>query len=531
MKKIIAFSVLLALLSAAVFAQDGSGWKVGFRAQLVRDFFYTTKASGEGEQKTTVSPDPTGTLSSTTKYKLGEYIKGSSNLWTFTNREGFDNRIILSLDNNGDHHSVHIDAKVDNDWISGPSLMGLINGGAADWWFKGDTGAAEGALVVFDGAVGNAGYGGFVPVYEIWDDWTGHGEYNFFGVVRADGFVASNSMRVIDMVPDAPWGSYYALGATFAGNYKLAIGSTLGWPGDGFNTGSDNPIASTSKAKAGFMLSAQNLGPLAVDLFYAINGGDTNTVLRGTGSWNNLIGLYANIDLGKIGVNGLGISVGYTANFKADEVREVDVADYAHGATAPVYKPVNITNPLWSGIDINVNFGGIEKLGIGLNNNLSFAGTKVENRAKDEDDIIVGLTGATGPIIPAGVAASYNFNENWFAYKASLNVSYALSDRLSVGLTLRNILTVYDGDYKTTAGTTTTTAKGKETEDSLITSLHAKYSVGNVTVGMGLSFGVDGITTETENKTSVPGSTTTTTGKGTENVVRFGIPLFFKVAF
>jgi len=491
MKKIIAFSVLLALLSAAVFAQDGSGWKVGFRAQLVRDFFYTTKASGESE--TTISG--TGIATTTSTSKLGEYIKGSSNLWTFTNNEGFDNRLILSLSHDGDHHSVYIDAKVDNDWTGDPSLMGIINGGAADWWFKGDTGAAEGAPVVIDGVVGTAGYGGFVPVGEIWDDWTGRNEYNFFGVVRYDGFLASNNMRVIDMVTGAPWGRHYTLGATFAGNYRLAIGSTIGaWPGsDGYNTGSDNPLASTSKIKAGFLLSAKGLGPVTADIFYAVKGGDNNTVKRGTGAWENILGVYVGLAV----VENLGLSLGYTANFKADEVQEIDVSGTS-GVPYPDYKTYNITNPLWSGVDLNVSYSGIEKLSLGLNNNLSFAGTKVEN---------------------------------WFAYKASLKVGYSLTDRLGVALTLRNLLTVYGVEAETKSSITTNNIKGTITTDDLVASIHAEYGVGNVTVGMGLTFGIAGFTADSEDKTTFTGGSGTQTDKGSFNIARFGIPLFFKVAF
>jgi hypothetical protein len=510
--------VLLALLSAAVFAQDnGSGWKIGFKAQLVRDFFYTTKATGEGE--VTTKTNPALTTDATNTMKLGDYIKGSSNLFTFTNREGFDQRIQVSLSNNGDHHSVYIDMKTDDNWADGPwsslSFNDILTGSAADWHFIGDTGGLEGSFVVLDGKVGTGRYGGFVPVYEIWDDYIGAASENFFGVRKTDGFYISNNISATSMTVDTPWHPVFAIGATFADNFRFALGSTFG----SFNSGDDNPVASASYTEAGFMFSGRGIAELlSFDLFYAIKGEDLNTVKRGTGEWQNIIGVYAGLDLDKT-VKGLGVSVGYTANFTQNETAEINVSTTT---AVPSYKTYETTNPVWSGIDINVKFSGIEKVGIGFNNNLSFAGVKGEDKKKPEDALIVGL---------GGTALGKDYNENWFAYRARLAFSYAITGRLGVTLALNNVLTVFDTDTKIEAAGVTTTIVTKSTTDNLITSLHADYNAGNVTFGIGFTLGLESMTEEGEVDSKAAGGGATVTYKFNLNNVRFGVPLFFRVSF
>jgi len=509
MKKIISFSVLLALLSAAVFAQEGSGWKIGFTAQLARNFFYSTKAFGEYERSATGQPTQTG--------KLGDYIDGSSNLFTWTSEHPWtgarpDNRLLISISNSGEHHSVYLDFKVDDTWIQeGAKFSDLLNGDAADWWFSGDTGGIEGAVVVFDGKVGTGRYNGFVPVYELWDDWIQAGDYNFFGVQRTDRFQQSNNISAVGMDGD-PWQAVYALGATFGGNFRFALGSTLG----SFNDGLDNPYASASSVEAGFMLSAKGLGPLSLDAFYAINGNDRNTFVRGTGAWGNLFGVYAGLNI----VENLGLSVGYTGNFLQNEKQEEP-----DGTTT---KPFDLINPLWSGIDIKVKFTGINKLSLTFNNNISFAAVKAGDEiTKTGTNVIIGLDGndfhLSGDLKDA--------NQSWFAYNAVLGANYALSDRLSVTFALMNLLGVYSSDSKREGTGYSTTAKSTITKDELRSSIHAEYTVGNVTVGLGLNLGLITDSYESQRDAANSGTSSTETTKITFTTVKFGVPLFFKVAF
>jgi hypothetical protein len=531
MKKIVAFSVLLVLLSAAVFADDDSGWKIGFSAALTRDFFYSTKATGGYEHVITTNPaDPLG--DGTFTGKLGEYIKGSSNMWTMTGLPTPDQRLIVSLSNNGDHHSVYIDAKVDKTWIAaGPSLMGVINGSNADWWFSGDTGAS-GAAVVFDGKVGTGRYGGFVPAYEFWNDWIDSGNFNFFGVQVMEPndegatFQQSNNLSTVDM-DQKPWRSLYAIGTSF-GNFRFAIGSTFGW-GAGIDAGGvDNPVASASKVKGGFMFSGKNLGPLAFDLFYGINGGDNNTALRGTGKWENLLGAYVGLNI----VEKLGLSVGYTARFTKYE------KDHANIETDPTKKPdyvaFDIQTPTWSGVDIKVKYSGISKMDITFNNNISFAAVAGAERKKPSDTLVLGLDG-TALLLggdPGTITGKINTNtQNWFAYTAVLGVGFSLTDNLSVTLGILDQLTVFSTELDETALTSVSSnAKSKATNNELRTALTAQYGAGNVTFGLGIQLFVTTVSVETESKTTSPGYSYEETFKGSLNVVKFGIPIFFKVS-
>jgi len=510
MKKIIVSFVLLALLSAAVFADD-SGWKIGFTAQLTRDFFYSTKAQSESESK--VSNTPSQTTDGTSTTKLGDYIKGSSNLWTYTGLPTPDQRLIVSLSNSGDHHKVYIDAKIDNDWLKGFTFIDLLSGGAADWEFSGDTGAS-GSDLVFDGKVGTGRYGGFVSANEYWNDWIDSANYNFFGVQTLDGFQQSDNLSTVD-IDGSPWRPVYAIGATFGGNFRLAVGSTFGW-GNGIDTdGGDNPYASASKVKGGFLLSGKNLGPLAFDLFYGINGGDNNTVIRGTGVWNNLLGAYVGLNV----VENLGLSVGYTAKFKKNEIGQ--------DADGEKFKAYETENPIWSGVDIKVSFNGIDKLGISFNNNVSFASAAGIPTKKSEpgDTRVYGLDGSSMII-----GEKESKTQNWFAYNAVLGFNYSLTDNLSVSLSFLNLLSVYttededksvDGKTKTKTSTTT--------KDDFRTALIASYGAGNVSFGLGIQLWIKNDSSEGKDENyTVTGNSTET--KGSSSTVKFAVPIFFKVS-
>jgi len=515
MKKIVVFSVLLALLSAAVFADD-SGWAIGFNALLARDIFYSSKASGEWEQKIT----PNSGTASSSKGMLGDYIKGSSNMWSYTGIYFGDQRLIVSLSNNGDHHKVYIDAKIDNDWEKGFTFMDLISGGAADWEFSGDTGAS-GAAVVFDGKVGTGRYGGFVSENALWGphDYLGYADRNFFGVQTMTKFQQSDNISTVD-IDGSPWRPVYALGATFNNNLRLAIGSTFGCGKDISAEGVDNAYASASKVKGGFMLSGRDLGPLSFDLFYGINGGDNNTVARGTGEWENLLGVYVGLGI----VETLGLSVGFTGNFVQNETaQELDKNND--------WVTYETKNPFWSGVDIKVKFSGIEKMGITFNNNISFASAKSEELAKEAADQkgydrIVGLDGSS-----LNLAKDTSENQSWTAWTAILGVSYSLTDNLSVSLTFFNKMTVFavETEDKATSGKTVTT-KDTTTNNDFRTALVASYGVGNVSFGLGVQLFIDNTSVESEYKVTASGGGGTVTGTSSLNVVKFAVPIFFKVS-
>jgi len=544
MKKIIVFSVLLALLSAAVFAEDGSGWKVGFTGQLARNFFYSTKATGNWERTQTTTP-AIPTADGTTTGTFGDFTKGASDMWTWTSPNPWnhdtsrpDNRLIVSISNSGDHYAVYIDAKLDNSWASlgGPTFMDLINGSAADWYFQGDTGAVEGP-VVFDGKVGTGRYGGFVPAYEFWNDWIQSGDFNFFGVQRKDAWIISDNISNAN-INGSPWDAVYAVGATFGGNVRFAIGSTL----DNMEkTNSNNPYASSSDVQAAFMLSGKGLGPLSFDVFYAITGGDDNTVLRGTGSWENLFGIYAGLDI----VKDLGLSVGYTGQFRAVELSEVQDP----GVVSRSLVTYETEYPLWSGVDIKLKFTGIEKMGITFNNNISFAGVTGGPDEKATDKVIYDLDGTNRlvagkkSVTLAGTTTTTDIKtntQNWFALNTVLGVDYSLNGNVGVTFALLNLLGVYTTDFDravtvstaTTTTTNTTTNKSTKTTDELRAAVSASYSAGNVTFGIGLVLGLETTALEAQSVTKnlTSGNGQTIDYKESTSTVKFGVPIFFKVS-
>jgi hypothetical protein len=510
MKKLVAISVLLAILTAAVFAQDEGKWNVGFKAQLARNLFFATKTSGEGS----VTYSGTGAPDNES-YKLGDNIKGSSAFWTYTDGRRPDNRLQVSLSNSGEFYSVYLGLTLDNSWINGDlRLFDILNSkDHDDWYFTGSTAELGGPLVI-DGKVGTGRYGGFVPVYEIWDDYLQDGGWNFFGVQKAGGLLSSNNISSVAFGVDNPWSSVYALGLTF-GDIRFAAGSTLG----SFNSApnADNGVASASSIAAGFMLSGRNLGPLAFDLFYAVNGQDKNTVLRGTGSWQNLIGVYFGINA----IENLGLSIGYTVNFTAFEKgREMD------GTTE---KTVEYVSPIYSGIDIKLSYSGIDKVGLTFNNNLSFSGAEGSEVKDPWDKHVVGLDEDNTSYL------GKDAKESWFAWYARLGMSFSVSDNLSIGLALGNRLTITTTNNKEVDDTVpatpiTTTTTNSTTRNELKASIHADYSVGSVSFGLGLNLGLAGDSIDNKDETSGGGVSGSKTIKGSINTVKFGIPVFFKVS-
>jgi len=537
MKKIIAVTVLLALLSFAVFAQDGSGWKIGFSAQFIQDFLYTTKATGEYKHEPVSG-------SSTTK-ELGKYNEGQTEVFGFTDISGYDhNRLLLKISNDGEHHHVYLDLAYDDSWSSGQwcnaSFIDFLNSSPADWYFAGDTGAS-GSKVVLDGKVGTGRYDGFVNRIDIWDDYIGGGDQNFFGVYKITsgnsfGLLPSDTIGAADFYVDDPWSRVFAIGVTYDNQYRLAFGTTLSnLRNNSSGLGdSSNAYASKSETEFSVILSGRPVDLLNFDVFYALNGGDNNTAARddgnagtftygsgsrNSGEWQNIIGVYAGLDLGSVGISGLGVSAGYTANFTAYEKQAYfdtsnNDKEYAFDKTGPVY----------SGIDLNVSYNGIDKLGISLKNNISFASAEYKYKDKPDDTEVLPLFSSYGT--PNGAAKDYSETQNFFAYRARLAVSYGLTDNVKVTLALQDKLGLLTKESKDKVGSSTIEKTDKTTMNSFITSLHADYGVGNVSFGLGLTLKVDTTSIETTTK----GSTGTDKVTGTLNVTTFHVPLVFKVS-
>jgi len=482
MKKMVVFFVLLALLTTAVFAE----LSIGFEASVNTDLLYYSKGSFTG-------PD-TEDMSKQKEY--GKDDKGSLNFFNSNTAWGPGTGLSLTFTYNTENTeaSVQLDLgdllkrKVGNligDNAETATWQDILDGGFGDWYFKGN-------LNALDGYVGNTGYGGKVDTFDNFNDFINADEkfnqLGGFGLYKLDGWKGSDGLAV--------WGDeIFALGASF-GNFKVAGGSALKL--DGFKT----PFKSKASANAAFIFSGDGIADLITfDLFYAVMGQDENTIDRdsGNGSYENRFGVYAGLNLGA-----LGIGFGYSGNVTLDEAKS-DTAE----ADKEKAKAIPITNPFYSGIDLHVNFTGVNKLGVTFNNNISFAAaTGIKDNGKEK--YVTSISG-----IPN---FGENDSENWFAYHGGIIATYALSDDLSVAFQVADKIGVFTSKSKPGDKVVTDTL----TTNELRFALSGEYTVKFAKFGCGLNIGLSDVSIKNE-------AATTTENKA--NVFTLGIPMYFKVSW
>ena len=482
MKKLIAISIVLVLLSSAAFAQEEKPLKVGFSASLYTDLLYFTKDNTKNKdgEKDDLSKNREGSLN----FLNSSYTKmpGSGLSLTFTHTgESHEASVQLSTDGIMGRLGVLSDTK----WFH------FLMGGVGDWYFKGNAG-------MFDGYVGNTGYGGKVDTFGNFDDFLKGGALKLdgFGVYSVgynedtEEFSASmQGSNNMDL-----WGKdIIALGATF-GSFRLALGSHLDF--NGWNDGS----ASASSINAAFMLSGEGVANLLnLDLFYAIAGADPRTTHRGSeGKWRNVFGVYGGL---KLMDDKLGVGVGYTG--------KVDVEEKGKGTGD---NPSTTSHPFYSGINLHVNFAANDKMGITFNNNLSFANVKYTDAENKTNASLYG--GALAKNDP-----DKNEKEGMFVWHAAIKVGYSLSDALTVNLQLANVLmsqSYTDGDSK----------KGTRPGDEFFTAITADYTIGKVSFGAGLSMDA-----ERHGRDKYNGERNYEGNTGSRGTFTLGIPVYFKVAF
>jgi len=477
MRKLVVFSVLLALLTTAVFAE----LTIGFEAQVGTDLMYFTK----GTEKTT------STAAGEDDKEYGKLDKGSFNFFSSNYAWGPGAALKLTFTHTTENTeaSVQLDA---SDVLKTALTAGtdsakwgdiLDMGLFGDWYFKG-------TLKFLDAYVGNTGYGGKVDSFDNFNDFINSDEYfnalGGFGVWTPNisgysfDFQSSNGLDV--------WGSeIFALGLTF-GNFRFAAGNALRFKG--FQESFD---ASKAMANAAFIFSGDKIADLfSFDVFYAFNGADTDTLHRDTGVWGHRFGVYAGLTLNE----NLGISIGYTGDVKANEVKS-DADD----------KAIPVINPFYSGIDLHLNVA-LDKLGITFNNNISFAGVNgIEDNGKDK--YVYGINGSM---------LGKDVSESWFAYSGGVLVSYNFSDDFAIAFQVADKIGAYT--YKDASGSTTSTITG--TVNELRIALSGEYTISFAKFGVGLNFGLSSFSYKTA---------ASDTSTDSNNAVSFGIPLYFKVSF
>jgi hypothetical protein len=140
-------------------------------------------------------------------------------------------------------------------------------------------------------------------------------------------------------------------------------------------------------------------------------------------------------------------------------------------------------SPFWSGINLHLQYTGLQNLTVTFHNNVSFTGVK-----GGKDRLVHPLGYARlqpGPITDTKEAYEYleeNENQDWFAMYNGLHFAYKVTDRLSAHLMLQNrfsdITKMKDGAKD----------PGSVTSDYFSSAALVSYALGNVLIEGGLVF-------------------------------------------
>jgi hypothetical protein len=467
-------------------------------------------------------------LSGTTyTWEFGNYNKGTINF--FQNASVLphaDNRLELGIINEGENYKVFLPIGIDN-WIGafgGDMRVGdiLVNGSSkTDWYIRGTAG-------IFNGQLGSDGYGGFVDTRATWNSWLGWNMLCRFGVWRADdGFVVSDQFRTWN-----EWGTIVALGVTPVDNFKFSLGYRVNpfwsnWApgGDGYD--------SRSSINASFLFSGRPVDGVTFDLFYSVIGADTDTKERPRASagdryafpeayWSNTIGAYVGLDI----IDNLGISLGYAVNFNAYE------SGGWWASAEEVNREVTYKSPIYSGIDLHLKYSGIDNVPITFDNNVSFAGIKGEKNYKDVPPAKDEYFGSLVLDLSEKGNLSEGMSQDWFHWNTELTVGLGFIDGVGLTLSLGDNLGVQTDTFTNPdVNLPIQKSVGVTVDNELRVSLFASHGVGAVEVGAGLFFGLQSrmVTFDQTYNPNVGGGSDKLTYNS--DVVTFGIPLMFKVAF
>jgi hypothetical protein len=535
MKKLIAVSILLTLLSAAAFAQ----FKVELDGKFQPDLLLVTAPTGDAanQDKGTSVYKGTGTFDFLATY--GTWIKNDLDVTlSYTDPDKrFKGLVQLNAEKwlqylaSGSYDSqtsVPTSAPATN-YPSGypgqadnfQSVLGFLNIPFGDWYLwgtagiftgyagnTGDRGAVGGNNHVFDGRAGrfHDNFNSFVDRFKV----DNYGIFTPFGgpVLDIDNLGKhhqgySNS------------GNAYLSLTTNLDPIAVAVGADLGGL---YETLKRTDPVSNSYAYGGgaFRVSGSGIADIVdFDVIYKLSGGDPSTDDKikdvtgtnnaqpdGRGSWQHSFGLYANLGI----IDGLGIGVGYSGTVRAEEDKKVSASE-----------TVRYIYPLLNGIDLRFKLSMIEKLTVTFNNNISFSAISNDDDQLTDRQSIGSMQGSGNPFGNTGTRDK-EIKDSYLALYNALGVSYAITDAVKANLTLGNKLNTYN--------LTNNMDAGKEyqvnmTGDTFTATASALYSLtSNVKLEAGLAFLVNGTTVE------ITDQTTTETGSFT-----FGIPIRFSVKF
>jgi hypothetical protein len=590
--------VLFAGIAAAAFAEFKAGWIFDLSPNLFR----LEAPTGDYTKATVLKPEldpnsPVGEMNLVEvfndKYRgiNYEFLTGGGQPGGTAWNRGTENRIRLWF--TGEYYEVYTRIRADTVLSnlmrsSNPSSTGIfhyLSDAVFDDWY------VRGSLKMFRAVAGNYDQRGRTPEYTNFHEFT-RNRQDFFGVhlpnVRITPSIPFEFVGVSDSTESTNLRSAYKHGNNdykrdgsnafwlFETGFNDWIGIPLFFEifGDmaDFNRPSTNFDATPdgwNKLNGGLRISGDKIANMVTfDAMYRIKGGDEysfdgytemedpanpgSTINNGMhkqpdGSGRTLhhFGLYGNAT-GL--VDGLGISLGYTGMVRTYE----NQFQFAHtGFQTGVLIPnreLSFTGPYYSGIDLRLNYTGIEDLGITFNNNVSFAAAAGTDLDSDSTtDFVIQLyakDSGMGPEVDsttgrvAGAVLGKDETQSWFALYNALAVTYQLTGDLTAFFNLVNRYGRLTEEFmkedtdpnSATRGNKNKSAVKISSQNDLMAVLGVTYALSaNVTVhgGLSLRYIADATTYEGAYYDQVQ-LKTQDSALGT---LTFAIPLWMRVSF
>jgi hypothetical protein len=541
MKKLVAISILLTLLTAAAFAQ----FKVGLEASFYPDLLLVETPTGENANTDNRTGGP-GTFAGSYDGNGRFAFLSHSNYWagadmdlTLSYKDPKEGKYEGSLQLNAENWIRYLgnstyDASAGSPTYVGngqadanQSVFGFLNIPFGDCYLKG----TAGILTAYVGNTANRGK--TVRYHDNMNTFFDANKVDNYGILVM-GYESNqpdpgDALRALDINNLRRHTTPYTTGTgawpkgenplNNNGNAYLAVTAdlspiTVAVAGD-FGTWYAQQESGDSWATAGaaIRVSGEKIADLVTfDAIYKFYGADIDTDTKinnngqpdGNGLWDHAFGVYANLDI----IENLGIGVGYSGAFRYREQYK-DYPGAAGDNTTFVF-------PYLNGIDLRVAFTGVDKLNVTFNNNVSFS--YIQN---DDNELsqVYGVVYHAGPLTNGGSGSrASEINEGYLALYNALGITYNLSDALSANVTIGNTLLSYTQTNKRIESDEIITKYNGDTFETIV---GANYSFSeNVELGAGLAFRIQNTSIDVTHQDTYNGG-----------LFSFGIPLAFKVKF
>jgi hypothetical protein len=507
MKKKIIIVLLILGVSSGAFGQ----LSVGLSADLFPELFRYTVPGGDFADKDNASVyRGTGTL---------DFLSTSSEEILSK-----PNEVRLALNYAGKSFAAYVQVAYDDyfrtSWNGGSGNGAFMDGGAMDasfytlmnqifneWFVRGTAG-------ILTAYVGKTNDRGKVARFQLgFDDLIYSLRLDNYSVITPDSASGKvwlfNSLNGIDnnnflrqMQTEGKYRRYNQPYFSLSANVRPFTFQVAGDLGNSSGVNPAIPGQSYIKMNGAVRVSGERIANrVTFDAIYKFRGGDQNTLDSiaapqpdGDGVTVHSMGLYANI----LGLP-LGIGLGYTGLFRVYKDRDSSYGEWE-----------SKTVPFFSGIDLRLQYTGIDRLTITTHNNLSFAMT---NGSGDPKKPVMPVNGETLPLPP-------DTGENWLAVFNALSFNYSLSRQLTVGLQVANRLGSYTRDWRG--------FKDKESRDLFAAVAAVSYQFNpSVLLQGGLQFFVD----STVNTYETPGTIAAPNVDVNGNTVYIAIPLHLLINF